>query len=78
MTIIKESYKDKARELYQELKIDRDEIQLELNLAKLEIREQWNETEIKWKHFRAKSGAIEKSLGEAGSDMGHGDRKSVV
>ncbi len=72
MTIIKESYKNKIQELYQDLKIDRDEVRLKLNLAKLEISEQWNETEIKWKQFRAKSGAIEKSLGKAGSDIEHG------
>jgi len=72
MTIIKESYKDKVRKLYQDLKIDRDEIRLQSSLAKLEISEQWSQTEMKWKQFRAKSGAIEKSLGEAGGDISHG------
>jgi hypothetical protein len=72
MTLLKESYKEDLEKLYEELKVDRDQTKLKLHLAKLEIQEKWEKTEHKLQNFQSKFKAIEKSVGDAGGDIGNG------
>ena len=72
MSDINQNIKQKATELYQELQVERDEIQLKLGLMKLELREQWEYTEKKWLSFKNKASVIEQSVENAGVDIGQG------
>lgn len=72
MSDLKDNLKEKVKTLYEDLKNERDEIELKMSLMKLELREQWENTEIKWKRFKAKAAIIEGSVEDAGSDIGHG------
>lgn len=72
MSELNDNLNDKIKTLYEDLEIDRDELKVKLSLMKLELREKWEHTEIKWNSFKAKASIIENSVEDAGSDIGHG------
>lgn len=41
-----------------ELKHERDEIALQIHLARAELRDEWEELEQKWQHMRAKGSEV--------------------
>lgn len=75
MTLSKENFKEHIQKLKNELKVDRDELKLQLHLAKSELKDQWETTEVKWRHFKSKSKVINDSVGEAGHDLAAGLRE---
>jgi len=62
----------KARidEMVNELKQDRDELQVKLSLAKLEMRDDWRSLEAKLGELEAKAGALGEATVEASKDIG--------
>jgi len=57
----------KFEQLSKELQTDRDQIKLQLHLLNMDAKEEWNELEKKYEHFKAKastvSGVAEDSAG---------------
>ena len=41
---------DRLEELIQKLKTERDELRVQMHLAKAELRDEWEELEKKWSH----------------------------
>ncbi|MBN2871231.1 MAG: hypothetical protein JXK04_09795 [Campylobacterales bacterium] len=41
-------------ELLETLKQDRDELRVRMHLARMELKEEWEEAEKKWEHFKPK------------------------
>jgi hypothetical protein len=58
--------KRSSRELTQE----RDELAVRMHLAKAEARDQWEELEKKWEHFRARLEVVGRAAGESAEDVG--------
>jgi hypothetical protein len=50
--------KDALEEFLDYLKQQRDELQVQMHLAKLEAQEEWNEVEEKWNEIKPKLDAI--------------------
>ena len=65
-----EKLREDMEDLSELLKRERDELKVKLSLAKLEAREEWEETERKWEHFRAKAQQVGHEAGEASKEIG--------
>ena len=62
--------KENLQELAAELRQTRDELRVQLNLAKAEARDEWEELEEKWEHFRTRMRPVEEAVGESAADVG--------
>ena len=62
--------KENLQELAAELRQTRDELRVQLNLAKAEARDEWEELEDKWEHFRTRMKPVEEAVGESAADVG--------
>jgi SMC interacting uncharacterized protein involved in chromosome segregation len=60
----------KLDELIEELKQGRDELKVQIHLAKAEATDLWHETEDKWQHLRSQLDKIESSAGDSAKDVG--------
>lgn len=71
-----EENQDTLDKIYEDLKRLRDEIGLNLHLAGMEVRDQWNQLDSEWsnwthqlaKDLDAKAEEVDESLREAGGD----------
>jgi uncharacterized coiled-coil DUF342 family protein len=66
MNDIKENFQELAAELRQ----TRDELRVKISLAKAEVRDEWEELEEKWEHFRARAKPVEDAVGESAGEIG--------
>ena len=57
-------------DLGEELKQARDELQVKIHLAAADARDEWDQLEKKWEHFRARAEVIGKTAEEAAEDVG--------
>ena len=62
--------KDKMATLTEDLRQSRDELRVQMHLAKAEGRDEWEELEKKWGEFQVKLGKVEGAAGDAGKDVG--------
>lgn len=62
--------KGSLEQLGQELKQLRDEIELQIHLASSDARDEFEQLEEKWQHFRARLGVLGKATGQAAEDVG--------
>jgi SMC interacting uncharacterized protein involved in chromosome segregation len=60
----------KLDELIEELRQVRDELKVQVHLAKAEATDLWHETEAKWQHLRSQLDKIENGAGDAAKDVG--------
>lgn len=60
----------KLDELIEELKQGRDELKVQIHLAKAEATDLWDETEGKWRRLRSQLDKIENGAGETSKDLG--------
>jgi len=60
----------KLDELIEELKQGRDELKVQIHLAKSEATDLWHETEDKWQHLRSQLDKIENGTGDISKDVG--------
>ena len=67
-----EELKAKAKELYEGVKTQRDELKVQAHLAKAELKDKWQKTEHEWEGFEAKAKTIAKGAKEASTDVGKG------
>ena len=56
--------------MLEDLKQVRDELELQIHLAKADARDEWTELEKKWDHFRARAEVVGKAAEEAAGDVG--------
>lgn len=56
--------------LIERLRRERDELRVRMHLARLELREEWDELERKWDAVRARSGSALREAREAGKEVG--------
>ena len=61
---------EELHELSDALKQARDELRVDMHLAKAEIRDDWEELERQWEHFRQKMQRVGHEAVEAGEDVG--------
>ena len=62
--------KENLQELAAELRQTRDELRVQISLAKAEARDEWDELEEKWEHFRTRMKPVEAAVGESAGDVG--------
>ena len=65
-----EQEQTKLDELIEELRQVRDELKVQVHLAKAEATDLWHETEAKWQHLRSQLDKIENGAGDAAKDVG--------
>jgi hypothetical protein len=63
-------YKEELHELAAELKQGRDELRVEMALAKAEIRDDWEELEKQWEHFSQQLKRAGNEAADASGDVG--------
>ena len=52
------SIKEELEDLIEKLKVERDEVNLKLHLATMEVKEEFEEVEKQWGHFKDKAAEI--------------------
>ncbi len=60
---------DELKSLTESLKQQRDEINVQLHLAKQDIKDEWVNLEKNWEHFLGKVNSISKEAEEARKDI---------
>jgi chromosome segregation ATPase len=62
--------RSKLDEVIEELRQQRDELRLQLHLAKAEARAEWDELEKKWNHLEVRLAAVSKEAKGSATDVG--------
>lgn len=57
-------------ELLRELKQVREELEVQMHLAAADARDEWENLERKWEHFRARAEVVRKATHDAAEDVG--------
>ena len=66
--------KEECSELLGKLKQERDELNLQMHLAKAEAHDEWERLEVKWKHFQSKAASVGDVAAETSKDVGAATR----
>lgn len=61
-----------ASERFPVLKRTRDELKVQVALAKAEIKEEWQKTEVKWSRLEGEMNRLREVAGEAAHEVGTG------
>ncbi len=69
---------DRTLDFIEKLKQQRDELRLQIHLAKAEARDEWDELENKWGGLMERMKAVGEEAGEAKSDIGTAARELAV
>jgi seryl-tRNA synthetase len=56
--------------LVEKLRTERDELAVQMQLAKAEARDEWHKLEPKWEHFQSRAREVTESAEEASKDIG--------
>jgi len=59
-----------AEALLARLRTERDELAVQMQLAKAEARDEWHKLEPKWEHFQSRARVVADSAEEASKDVG--------
>jgi hypothetical protein len=62
--------KEKIERLVEELRQARDELQVQMHLAKAEVKDEWEALEGKWEDFHVRSSRVGHEAGEAAEEIG--------
>ena len=62
--------KAECSELLHKLEQERDELKLQMHLAKAEALDEWERMEKKWHHFQGKAAAMGDAAAESSKDVG--------
>lgn len=63
-------FKDSYQSVMDTLKRERDELNVKMHLAGMEVRDEWQEVEKKWLHFQSKGQELGKASGESAHELG--------
>ncbi len=66
---IKNEIEDSLEDVIDKLKEQRDELNLKMHLANMEIRDEWDELENKWEQFVIKSAQVRSEVGPSVDDI---------
>lgn len=66
----KDNIKDTYKSVIDSLKEERDELNLKMHLAGMEVREEWEDVEKKWEHLQSKGRQLGKATGESTHELG--------
>ena len=66
----KSDIRESVETLLKTLRTERDELRVQLNLAKMEVREQWESVESQWEY-------VESKIEGFGSEAAHSSKKIV-
>jgi archaellum component FlaC len=69
--------REEVDRLIAELKTQRDELSVKVNLARKDARDEWEELEKKFEHLRARAEVVGREAGDAGQDVLKAARKVV-
>ena len=62
--------KDSYQSVIDSLKQERDELNVKMHLAGMEVRDEWNDVEKKWEHLQSKGHQLGKATGESAHEIG--------
>ena len=51
-----------VEDVFETLKRERDELKVQIRLANMEVRDEWDELEKQWQHFVSKKDQLKKDL----------------
>ena len=66
------NYRNELRQLLDRLRQERDELQVQFNLVKIEARDEWDATEKKWHQFKQKSEKVITEVDHVGGEVKEG------
>ena len=66
----KNTIKDTYISVIEAVKKDRDELNLKVHLAGMEVRDEWALVEKKWEHLQSKGHQLSKVTGESAHELG--------
>ncbi len=69
-----EKLEDEIRELMDDLKKERAELELKIYLAKAEVRDEWEKAERKWQELKARADLLGGEVKDASKDVGKAAR----
>ena len=61
--------RDDIETMVEKLKTERDELRVKAHLLRAELRDEWQEIEDRFEHFRSKSRRVLETSGEAGEEV---------
>lgn len=62
--------RNNLRELFDDLRRQRDEVALRLHLARADARDEWATLEKKWEHLKARIEVVGREAGVVAEDLG--------
>ena len=65
-----DEHSSKLKDTIEELKKHREELQLQLHLAKSDIKDEWDELEEKMVHLQSKFSTLKKEAAESSKEIG--------
>lgn len=65
-----EKLKSEISDLAKKLKYERDELNLQMHLAKAEARDEWDALEKQWNHFQGKVALVTGAAHDASAEIG--------
>jgi archaellum component FlaC len=66
--------RDNLREIFDDLRTQRDELALKLHLARADARDEWEALEKTWEHLKARVEVVGREAGEVAEDVGDAAR----
>lgn len=66
----KDNLKEKYQSVIDSLREERDELNVKMHLAGMEVRDEWHEVEKKWEHLQSKGKHLSKATGESAHEIG--------
>ena len=67
---IADKIEDQYEELVETLTEQRDELKVQMHLASMDARDEWEELEKKWEHLRSKGKQIKAQVDVSAQDIG--------
>lgn len=66
----KDNFKNTYKSVISSLREERDELNLKMHLASMEVRDEWKDIEKKWQHLQTKERQLSKAAGESAHELG--------
>jgi hypothetical protein len=66
----KDNIKNTYKSIIGTLKEERDELNVKMHLAGMEVRDEWHDVEKKWEHLQSKGHQLSKATGESAHELG--------
>jgi hypothetical protein len=64
-----EQMKDRSEKMLKELKMERDDLKVQLHLLSMDAKEEWNELENKYEKFKVKAAEVTDVAGDSAGDV---------